>query len=288
MLNPLISVKLFDVVFLEETNSYVEERIMKRRFIAIAMTMTMVMALSACGKSAEVDEPAAEVQAEESVEATAEESVEASSEEEKSLEEQAAEVRAEGEALQAEMEEAGEFSVGTVEGNSYVNKYFGVKLNLLDGYAFVDDEALAQITGLTADMLSDNKLLAKAIEDGTATIIAYAADSTGLNNVNVTVQSNASLANAILDEEAVLVASVGQAKSALEAQGISNITYDVVEKEVAGENHKVLKMNGEFNGIEFHNEMVNLQKGDYMLAFAATSFNGDATDAMIDAVEALN
>ncbi len=288
MLNPLISVKLFDVVFLEETNSYVEERIMKRRFIAIAMTMTMVMALSACGKSAEVDEPAVEVQAEESVEATAEESVEASSEEEKSLEEQAAEVRAEGEALQAEMEEAGEFSVGTVEGNSYVNEYFGVKLNLLDGYAFVDDEALAQITGLTADMLSDNKLLAKAIEDGTATIIAYAADSTGLNNVNVTVQSNASLANAILDEEAVLVASVGQAKSALEAQGISNITYDVVEKEVAGENHKVLKMNGEFNGIEFHNEMVNLQKGDYMLAFAATSFNGDSTDAMIDAVEALN
>ncbi len=284
MLNPLISVKLFDVVFLEETNSYVEERIMKRKFIAIAMTMTMVMSLSACGKSAEVDEPAVEVQEE----VTAEESVEASSEEEKSLEEQAAEVRAEGEALQAEMEEAGEFSVGTVEGNSYVNEYFGVKLNLLDGYAFVDDEALAQITGLTADMLSDNKLLAKAIEDGTATIIAYAADSTGLNNVNVTVQSNASLANAILDEEAVLVASVGQAKSALEAQGISNITYDVVEKEVAGENHKVLKMNGEFNGIEFHNEMVNLQKGDYMLAFAATSFNGDSTDAMIDAVEALN
>ncbi|WP_022763736.1 hypothetical protein [Butyrivibrio sp. XPD2006] len=261
---------------------------MKRKLIAIAMTMTMVMALSACGKSAEVDEPAVEVQAEESAEATAEESVEASSEDEKSLEEQAAEVSAEGEAPQAEMEEAGEFSVGTVEGNSYVNEYFGVKLNLLDGYAFVDDEALAQITGLTADMLSDNKLLAKAIEDGTATIIAYAADSTGLNNVNVTVQSNASLANAILDEEAVLVASVGQAKSALEAQGISNITYDVVEKEVAGENHKVLKMNGEFNGIEFHNEMVNLQKGDYMLAFAATSFNGDSTDAMIDAVEALN
>ena len=288
MLNPLISVKLFDVVFLEETNSYVEEKSMKRKFIAIAMTMTMVMALSACGQSTEADETVVEATAEESAEMAAEESAQASSEEEKTLEEQAAEVRAEGEALQAEMEEAGEFSVGTVEGNSYVNEYFGVKLNLLDGYAFVDDEALAQITGLTADMLSDNKLLAKAIEDGTATIIAYAADSTGLNNVNVTVQSNASLANAILDEEAVLVASVGQAKSALEAQGISNITYDVVEKEVAGENHKVLKMNGEYNGIEFHNEMVNLQKGDYMLAFAATSFNGDSTDAMIDAVEALN
>ena len=280
MLNPLVSVKLFNVVFLEATNSYVEEKSMKRKFIAIAMTMTMVMAITACGNSTETAEPAAEAVTEESVEAateeaSVEETVEAAAEEST---EEAAE----------SSEDEGEFSVGTVDGNSYVNEYFGVKLGLLDGYSFVDDETLAQITGLTADMLSDNKLLAKAIEDGTATIIAYAADSTGLNNVNVTVQSNASLANAILDEEAVLKASVDQAQSALEAQGISNITYDVVEKEVAGENHKVLKMNGEYNGIEFHNEMVNLQKGDYMLAFAATSFNGDSTDSMIDAVEALN
>ena len=129
---------------------------MKRKFIAIAMTMTMVMALSACGQSTEADETVVEATAEESAEIAAEESAQASSEEENTLEEQAAEVRAEGEALQAEMEEAGEFSVGAVEGNSYVNEYFGVKLNLLDGYAFVDDEALAQITGLTADMLTTN------------------------------------------------------------------------------------------------------------------------------------
>ena len=257
---------------------------MKRKFIAIVMSMTMVMALSACGNGASTQEPATE---ETAVEATTEESAEAATE--ASVEETAEATAEESTEEAAESsEDEGEFSVGTVDGNSYVNEYFGVKLGLLDGYSFVDDETLAQITGLTADMLSDNKLLAKAIEDGTATIIAYAADSTGLNNVNVTVQSNASLANAILDEEAVLKASVDQAKSALEAQGISNITYDVVEKEVAGENHKVLKMNGEYNGIEFHNEMVNLQKGDYMLAFAATSFNGDSTGAMIDAVEALN
>ena len=36
------------------------------------------------------------------------------------------------------------------------------------------------------------------------------------------------------------------------------------------------------------NEMVNFQKGDYMLAFAATCFNQDLTDEIIDAIEALN
>ena len=225
---------------------------MKKKILAVIMTMTMVMSLAACGKSAETVE---------TVEATAEESTE---------------------------EAEGEFSVGTVEGNTYVNDYFGVKLNLLDGYTFVDDEQLAQITGMTTDMLSDNKLATKAIEEGTAAIVAYAQNSTGLCNINVTAQSNATLANAILDEEAVLNASVSQAQSALEAQGISNITTEIVEREVAGETHKVLKMNGEYNGIEFHNEMVNLQKGDFMLAFAATCFNGDTTDEIIDGVEALN
>ncbi len=244
---------------------------MKKKILAVIMTMTMVMSLAACGKSAETAETV-EATAEESVEATAEASVE----------------EAEATAEESTEEAEGEFSVGTVEGNTYVNDYFGVKLNLLDGYTFVDDEELAQITGMTADVLSDNKAAAKAIEDGSATIVAYAADSTGLCNVNVTAQSNASLANAILDEEAVLVASVDQAKSALEAQGISNITYEIVDRTVAGENHKVLKMHGDYSGVEFNNEMVNLQKGDFMLAFAATCFNGDTTDEIIDGVEALN
>ncbi len=248
---------------------------MKRKFIAVVMTMTMVMALSACGKSAETQEPVAEATVEEAVEAATEEA-------------SASEVAAEATTEESTEEADGEFSIGTVEGNAYVNEYFGVKLNLLDGYSFVDDETLAQITGMTTDMLSDNKLATKAIEEGTATIVAYAQNSTGLCNINVTAQSNATLANAILDEEAVLNASVSQAQSALEAQGISNITTEIVEREVAGETHKVLKMNGEFNGVEFHNEMVNLQKGDYMLAFAATCFNEDSTDALIDAIEALN
>lgn len=252
---------------------------MKRRFIAVVMTMTMVMALSACGKSAETQEPVAEATVEEAVEAATEEA---------SASEVAAEATTEATTEEITEEADGEFSIGTVEGNAYVNEYFGVKLNLLDGYSFVDDETLAQITGMTTDMLSDNKLATKAIEEGTAAIVAYAQNSTGLCNINVTAQSNATLANAILDEEAVLNASVSQAQSALEAQGISNITTEIVEREVAGETHKVLKMNGEFNGVEFHNEMVNLQKGDYMLAFAATCFNEDSTDALIDAIEALN
>ena len=253
---------------------------MKRKFLAVVMTMTMVMAVSACGKSAQLDEPVAEATVEESVEAATEEA---------SVEETAEATAEEStEETSEETADEGEFSIGTVDGNAYVNEYFGVKLNLLDGYSFVDDDTLAQITGMTTDMLSDNKLAAKAIENGTATIVAYAADSTGYNNINVTAQSNATLANAILDEEAVLKASVGQVQSALEAQGISNITYEIVEREVAGENHKVLKMSGDVNGVEFHNEMVNLQKGDYMLAFAATCFNGDTTDELIDGVEALN
>ena len=248
---------------------------MKRKFLAVVMTMTMVMALSACGKSAVLDEPVAEATVEEAVEAATEASVEEVAE-------------ATAEESTEETEDEGEFSIGSVVDNAYVNEYFGVKLNLLDGYSFVDDETLAQITGMTSDILSDNKLATKAIEDGTAAIIAYATNESGLSNINVTAQSNATLANAILDEEAVLTASVGQAQAALEAQGISNITYEIVEREVAGETHKVLKMSGEYSGVEFHNEMVNLQKGDYMLAFAATCFNEDACDELIDALEKID
>ena len=247
---------------------------MKKRIVSAILIITMVMALTACGST--TADPVADATVEESAsEATQEAASEASEE-------------AVAEASTEEATEDVEFTVGTVTDNAYENEYFGIKVNLLDDFSFVDDETLARITGMTTDILSDNKLAAKAIEDGTATIIAYATNSTGLSNINVTAQTNAGFANAIFDEEAVLIASIDQAKSALEPQGINNITYEIVDKVVAGENHKVLMLNGDYSGVEFHNEMVNLQKDSYMLAVAATSFSENMCDEMIDAIEVLN
>ena len=264
---------------------------MKRKIIAMLMAMTMVMSLAACGKSdvkGTVVEAAAE-ESEETVEAPVEEeTAEPEAEETKEAEAEEAVEETEEEA-EEDAEESGEFSIGTVAGKTYVNEYFGIKINLPDGYLFVDDETLAQLTGITSDILSENsEAVEKAIEDGTVSLVCYGQNESGLCNINATIQSNALVSNILLDEEGVLISSVEESKNVLEAQGIENITYELSEREIAGDTHKVLKMSGDISGVEFHNELVALQKGDYVLGITASCIVEDETDELIDGIVALD
>ena len=183
------------------------------------MAMTMVMSLAACGNSdvkgtvveaaaeesketveAPVEEETAEPEAEETKEAEAEEAVEETEEE-----------------AEEDAEESGEFSIGTVAGKTYVNEYFGIKINVPDGYSFVDDETLAQLTGMTSDMLSDNEAVKEVIEDGTVSLVCYAMNESGLCNINATIQSNALVSNMFFDEEVILSASEEEVENVLKA-----------------------------------------------------------------------
>ena len=257
---------------------------MKKKIIAAMMAMTMSLSMVACTGA----EPATTATEEASVEATVENAEAASSEE--SLEAAAEEAKDEAEAIEEDLEENAIPALGKVEGDVYKNEYFGLQVGVLDGFSFVDDETLEAVYGYATDVLSetDNKAVAKQLESGDAQIVAMAVDESGLNNVNITVQQNVLLANALFDEKAVLTMSVSAVKDELEAQGFENFTTEIVDMEIAGETHAVLKMSGDYQGIDYHGLMVNLQKGNYMLAVAATSFNGDQTDDILSKVTALN
>ena len=246
---------------------------MKNKIIGLMIATAMMVTVAGCGKQIT---PAENVTEEAAVEATVEETAEA-------VEEQAAEEAS----VEAETEDAEdvEFSTGTVDGNVYENEYFGIKLTVPTDYSFLDDETLAQVSGMAADVMKDNKAAAAALENGTAAIVAYAIKNGAADNINVTIQSNASLANAIFDEKAIMEASMDQLKTVLESQGAEISAVEVVEKEVAGENHWVIELTGNVSGMELHERIVNFQKGDYMMAIAASSFNNEDAETLMSGIE---
>ncbi len=255
---------------------------MKNRIIAVLLTAAMMVSAAGCGKQIT---SAQNVTEEASVEAETEQAAQEQTAQDQPVEEAAAEASAETEAEAAAEEPEVEFSTGTVDGNVYENQYFGLKVTVPADYSFIDDETLAQLSGMAADIMKDNKAAAAALDNGTAAIVAYANKQGAADNINVTIQSNASLANALMDEKAVMTVSMGQLQSVLESQG-AEITYiDVVEKEVAGETHYVLELEGTINGMDLSERVVNFQKGDYMLAVAASCFNSDDVDTLMEGIE---
>lgn len=255
---------------------------MKKRIIAAIMAMTMSLSLVACtGAEPVMTEPATEEAfVEATAEATVEESADAASSEES----------VEAAAEEATVDEENAIpALGKVNGDVYENEYFNVKVELADGYTFADEETLATVYGVATDILkeNDNEAVAKQLESGNLQIVALGYNETGCN-INVGVQQNALLSNVLFDEKQMLEMSVDSVKEALEAQGITISSTELVEEEVAGETHTVLKLHGEIQGIEYHGAMVYFERGSYLLAITATSFIEDQSDVMLSKVSALN
>lgn len=263
---------------------------MKKKIIVALMAMTMSFSAVACTAANSGDATTQEASVEATVEATTEETTEsadaASSED--SLEAQANEALEDAEALEADLEANAIPALGKVDGSTYTNEYFGLKIDLVDGYQFADEEMLSTVYGYATDVLSetDNKAVAKTLESGDAQIVALGYNETG-NTVNATVQQNVILTNALFDEKAVMTMSMPSVIEALEAQGMENIKTDITEEEIAGENHTVLKITAQVQGIDYFCKMVNIQKGNYMLAVGTTSFIDDQTDELFSMISAI-
>ena len=259
---------------------------MKKKIIVALMAMTIAFSAVACTSANTADATTQEASVEATTEETTESADAASSED--SVEAQADEVVEDAEALEADLEENAIPALGKVDGTNYTNEYFGLQIALEDGYQFADEEMLSTVYGYATDVLSetDNKAVAKTLESGDAQIVALGYNAIG-NTVNATVQQNVMLANAFFDEKAVMTMSMPSVMQALEAQGIENVKTDITEEEIAGETHTVLKISGEVQGVGYFCKMVNIQKGNYMLAIGTTSFIDDQTDAMFSMITPL-
>lgn len=180
---------------------------------------------------------------------------------------------------------AEEFSTGEVKGNVYENEFFGIRLTLPDGYSFVDEKALAQLSGQTATLLKDHEATAQAIKDGSVIIFAYANDDdTGYNSINVTLSN---LGDASITEEEVAVASRDELGSFFLENGYTLDHIEAKPKKVAGENHYELALDASIDGFKFYEQVVTLVKDGYNMNITAATYFKDDTDEILKGVAKL-
>jgi predicted small lipoprotein YifL len=277
-------------------------KIMKKKFLAFILATAMTASLAGCGAKTVVDlEPTVmekSEETEESVEAAteaSEEILEAAEEaSEAATEELIEEVASDEASVEASAEEEDEDSeedltIGKVTGNVYENQFFNLKFTLPSGYTFVDDDTLAQISGNLANYAGKNsKQVQESLDNGTTAVAAFATDSNGINNVSIALQGNAGIQNALVSEKSLLSLSQQQVRSSIESQGATVKDIVVEEKTVAGDSHYTLKVTGDVQGINFYEELITVQKGDYVILFTITNVNEDETTTFLNAIEKLN
>ncbi len=179
---------------------------------------------------------------------------------------------------------AAEFTSGTVSGNVYENSFFGYRVTLPEGYSFVGTDELAAVTGKAKDLLASDQEIVKSIEDGSVMTVAYAVDASGLNSINVVI----SKVNPTDTENEMMTSARDALAPFFTDNGFADVTIDVVNKVVAGENHDVLVISANIGGTGFYEQQMGSIKDGYSINITAANYLENNTDSMLANITKIN
>lgn len=276
---------------------------MRRRLTAVVLALTLAVSLYSCGAEEkqpltstveETTERTVElVQIEESNTETEQEIIAAEAEPEKEIESLPEQPSEDTDAVTV-----GErpLVIGTVEGNTYTNGFFGIGCSLDESWTMIPREVLMEASGLAEDVLNE------AAEDVSGNVpqmhtSAEMMASSGLmDSIMVTIvasdgndEENSGFFESGMDytqanEE--LNAYFGEMAEAFQAMGLDDFRSEVGECEIAGYNATFMKLSGSYHmeedgfsmNFSFYEKVVMIQKDSYIFGVVAVSAMEDMCD----------
>ena len=161
-----------------------------------------------------------------------------------------------------------EFTFGTVKGTVYENSYFGISLTLPDGYTFSQEGEIPK----------------QDLDVGYTVTAVSANDKKGQNNVNIHMGN---YGNPVAEKD-----YVDDGVKRLE-KSFANTEYtlksiDVVQREVAGENHYIVVDELSYKGTAIYQQCLVILKDGYNITITTTSIDKDNAQKLLDSVVKTN
>ena len=176
------------------------------------------------------------------------------------------------------------YYVGQTVNNVYTNAFLGITCQLDDRWLVYDEDQLAQLAGLTADLMN-NEQLENAIEQGTVVTAFYA--SSGQENMNITLERLSLINGILMDEEDYVELAKDQLKAALERTGCINVTVDPAKLPFAGEECHGVKVYASLQGVDVYETIICIKNGNYMVCAVFCSAVTDTTESMMEMFQKL-
>lgn len=180
---------------------------------------------------------------------------------------------------------AAEFSTGTINGNVYENDFFNIKLELPEGYTFVDEETLAQINEISINLLRNNAAAVKSIEKGQVITFALAKDENGYNTINITISN---LGDDTVTDKDVAIASIDELAAFLVENGYVVDSIDAIEKTVAGESRVEISVEAAADGYKFFEQIIPIVKDGYNMNVTYANYFLDEIDTLLNSLQKIN
>ena len=242
---------------------------MKKRIISLTLALLMILSMTACSSKPAANSPATNPPAADNT--PVENPTEAPT----------------GAPTEA-TEPANALALGVVDGQTYSNTYAGLGCTLDGDWVIYPADQLQELPSITQQMMEGTEL-EKAMENVTQFTDMYAESVELLCNMNLLFQKldmTQRIAYAVMDEKAVLDATMEQKDVMIQAYANGGITVEsmeIIKVTFLGEEHYALKTIAQTEGVPYYClQVFDFWLGQYSMTLTFASFIEDNTESLLD------
>lgn len=176
---------------------------------------------------------------------------------------------------------AKEFSMGTVNGNSYENDFVGIRCDLPQDWTIYDEAQLAEMIGLFSDTFTEGDFKDLVEETGTS-VIFYAENPSTLSSINITVGDTESYDMAMSDHKALVDAMVEQMPEMMEQAYTTDVKVETDTFSFCGEDTYGTYITATVYGVPIFQRQVIDVEGTYNITITVCSYEEDNTMELLE------
>ena len=163
-----------------------------------------------------------------------------------------------------------ELSFGTVAGNVYKSDFIRIGCTLDEDWAFYNDTQIRELNNIVTDLAGEE--YEALMKEADIVYDMYAADSSQLDNINITLEKVDTVQLLALDIAENFKRIADYQMSTLETMGYENTGYEIAEVEIDGKTLDALYTTGEINGISMYQVCFQKKCRGYLASIAITAF----------------
>ena len=176
------------------------------------------------------------------------------------------------------------FERGVVEGQTYTSQFLGLTCTAPAEYTYLNDQEIAQLNDLTADVVDSEELvkqMRESLENGNQVQDMYLMTADGLQTVNVMLVK-VSAKGATVDMTAFTKMGMEQIISGYESADMTDVETSRETVTFMGQQYEGICATAAFNDVPVTTVQVCMQVDNYVCVITFTSYVEDRTSEMMD------
>ena len=165
------------------------------------------------------------------------------------------------------------FQIGEIKGDTYENKFFGIKCEIDNGWTFSTKEEIAELNNFTMDYLPED--LVEYYENSTNFIDMYASSEQSFDNINISAHKLSKSEIESFDAKKNFEQAIPSLEETFENMGYTDCEFDIIKTTVDGVEYDAYRCTAQLETLSLYQEQIAVIRNGYLVTITVTTYDVD-------------